>query len=147
MSADPLHTRLCEEYGCEVPIVAFAHTKDVIVAVVNAGGIGVLGGIAMTPDQLRSDIQWIRDRVGDKAFGIDLVILEPVRLHGLKRPVSDLQREVRPSNVLSFKRRQYLRREVQTGRRCGDRTWMTRINRLIPLRVTLVRLAPPDVGR
>ena len=74
MSADPLHTRLCEEYGCEVPIVAFAHTKDVIVAVVNAGGIGVLGGIAMTPDQLRSDIQWIRDRVGDKAFGIDLVI-------------------------------------------------------------------------
>ena len=77
MSGDPLHTRLCEEYGCEVPIVAFAHTKDVIVAVVNAGGIGVLGGIAMTPDQLRSDIQWIRERVGDKAFGIHLVIPAP----------------------------------------------------------------------
>ena len=50
---DPMHTRLCDEYGCEVPICAFAHTKDVIVAVTNAGGIGILGGVGRTPDELR----------------------------------------------------------------------------------------------
>jgi NAD(P)H-dependent flavin oxidoreductase YrpB (nitropropane dioxygenase family) len=71
---DPLHTRLCEEYGCELPIVAFAHTKDVIAAVSNAGGIGVLGATSLTPDELRSDIRWIRDKVGDKPFGIDLLV-------------------------------------------------------------------------
>ncbi len=74
MATDPLHTRLCDEYGCEVPIVAFAHTKDVIAAVTNAGGIGVLGATSSTPEELESDINWIRERVGDKAFGIDLLL-------------------------------------------------------------------------
>ena len=74
MNGDPMHTRLCEEYGCEVPVVAFAHTKDVIVAVVNAGGIGVLGGVGLKPEQLRSDIRWIKERVGDKPFGVDLLV-------------------------------------------------------------------------
>ena len=74
MNSDPLNTRLCEEYGCEVPIVAFAHTKDVIAAVTNAGGIGILGGTGMTPDELKSDIEWIRDKVGDRPFGVDLLV-------------------------------------------------------------------------
>ena len=74
MQGDPLHTRLCDEYGCEVPIVAFAHTKDVIVAVTNAGGIGILGATGQTPDELRSNIHWIRERVGDKPFGVDLLV-------------------------------------------------------------------------
>ena len=30
MDGNPLNTKLCEEYGCEIPVVAFAHTKDVI---------------------------------------------------------------------------------------------------------------------
>ena len=74
MSGDAMHTRLCEEYGCAVPVVAFAHTRDVIAAVVNAGGIGVLGGVGLEPEQLRSDIRWIKDRVGDKPFGVDLLV-------------------------------------------------------------------------
>ncbi len=71
---DPLHTRLSDEYGCELPIVAFAHTKDVIAAVSNAGGIGVLGATRLTPDELRSDIRWIRGKIGDKPFGVDLLV-------------------------------------------------------------------------
>ena len=74
VNEDPLRTKLCEEYGCEVPIVAFAHTKDVIAAVTNAGGIGVLGGIGMSPDGLRADIRWIKERVGDRPFGVDLIV-------------------------------------------------------------------------
>lgn len=73
MSADPLHTRLCDEYGCEVPIVSFAHTRDVTAAVVNAGGIGILGA-GPDPDELRANIAWIRERVGDKPFGIDMLL-------------------------------------------------------------------------
>ena len=74
MHDNPLHTRLCQEYGCELPIVAFAHTKDVIAAVTNAGGIGVLGGGRMTAEELRSAIRWIRERVGDRPFGVDLLV-------------------------------------------------------------------------
>ena len=74
MTVDPLHTQLCDEYGCEVPIVAFAHTKDVIAAVTNAGGIGVFGAGSRTPTELRSDISWIKERVGNKPFGVDLLM-------------------------------------------------------------------------
>ena len=74
MNGDPLHTRLCEEYGCEVPIVAFAHTRDVIVSVCNAGGIGILGGSGMEIDELRTNIRWVRERIGDKPFGVDLLV-------------------------------------------------------------------------
>ena len=74
MSSNPLQTRLCDEYGCEVPIVAFAHTKDVIAAVTNAGGIGILGGAGRRPEDLRSDIRWIRERVGNRPFGVDLLV-------------------------------------------------------------------------
>ena len=55
MTQDPLHTKLCDEYGCEVPIVAFSHTKDVVVAVTNAGGNGVFGALSRTPDELDGD--------------------------------------------------------------------------------------------
>ena len=74
MAGDPLHTRLCDEYGCEVPIVAFAHTKDVIAAVTNAGGIGILGGVGLPTDRLRADIRWLKERVGDRPFGVDLLV-------------------------------------------------------------------------
>jgi len=74
MSGNAMQTRLCEEYGCEYPIVAFAHTKDVIAAVTNAGGIGVLGATGSTPEEIRSAVRWIRERVGDKPFGVDLLV-------------------------------------------------------------------------
>ncbi|MBM3140867.1 MAG: nitronate monooxygenase [Chloroflexi bacterium] len=74
MHGNPLHTRLCDEYGCEVPIVAFAHTRDVIAAVTNAGGIGIFGGTGLAPDNLRTEIQWIKEKVGDRPFGVDLLV-------------------------------------------------------------------------
>lgn len=72
--SDPLRTRLCIEYGCDVPIVAFAHTRDIVALVTNAGGIGVLGAAPLTAEELRFNIQWIRERVGDRPWGVDLLI-------------------------------------------------------------------------
>jgi NAD(P)H-dependent flavin oxidoreductase YrpB (nitropropane dioxygenase family) len=60
--------------GIEFPIIAFTHCKDVVAAVVNAGGFAVLGEAMHTPDDISADIKWIRSRVGDKPFGIDLVL-------------------------------------------------------------------------
>lgn len=74
MNGDPLRTRFCEELDCEFPIVAFAHTREVIAAVTNAGAVGVLGATGLEPDELERDIRWIREQVGDKAFGVDLLV-------------------------------------------------------------------------
>lgn len=70
----PLHTPLCDKLGIEYPVVAFTHCKDVAVAVINAGGFAVLGEALHTPDEIAADIKWIRERIGGKPFGIDLVL-------------------------------------------------------------------------
>jgi hypothetical protein len=87
----PLHTPLCDKLGIEYPIVAFTHCKDVAVAVINAGGFAVLGEALHTPDQIESDIKWIRERVAGKPFGIDLVL--PSSVPGeARRPAGDDRR-------------------------------------------------------
>ncbi len=70
---DPLRTPLCDSLGIEYPIVAFTHCKDVAAAVINAGGFAVLGQTQSTPDEIEANIRWLREKIGDKKFGIDLV--------------------------------------------------------------------------
>ncbi len=74
VSVDPLQTKLCDKFGIEYPIAAFTHCKDVAAAVTGAGGIGVLGMAGASPDEIAAGVKWLRDRVGDKPFGIDVLI-------------------------------------------------------------------------
>ena len=73
VSSNPLHTKICDMFGIEFPIFAFSHCKDVVAAVTNAGGFGVLGELGRSPDEIAQDSEWLRERVGDKPFGLDLV--------------------------------------------------------------------------
>jgi len=66
--------------GVDVPILAFTHCRDVVAAVTKAGGFGVLGAAGHTPEQLDIDLQWIREEVGDKPFGVDIIV--PAKYEG-----------------------------------------------------------------
>jgi len=68
-----MRTELCERLGIEFPIFAFTHCRDVVAAVSNAGGIGVLGAVGFTAEQLAIEMKWI-DEHTDKPYGIDIVI-------------------------------------------------------------------------
>lgn len=70
----PLQSRVTEMLGVKYPIFAFAHSEDVIVEVCKQGGIGVYGGTRKTPSEIRQVLKNIRERVGERPFGIDLVI-------------------------------------------------------------------------
>ena len=72
--ASPLKTPIAERLGIEYPIFAFAHHEDVIVEVCKAGGIGIYGGTRKTPSEIRDLLKNIRSRIGDRPFGIDLVV-------------------------------------------------------------------------
>ena len=48
-----MRTPICERLGIEVPIFAFTHCRDVVVAVSKAGGLGVLGAVGFSPERLR----------------------------------------------------------------------------------------------
>ena len=69
-----MRTRLTEMVGCEYPIVAFSHCRDVIVAVTNAGGFGVFGAAGYDPDELDVELKWIDDHTGGRGYGIDVLI-------------------------------------------------------------------------
>jgi NAD(P)H-dependent flavin oxidoreductase YrpB (nitropropane dioxygenase family) len=60
--------------GIEFPIFAFSHCRDVVAAVSRAGGVGVLGALYFTPDELEMELDWIDEHVDGKPYGVDLVM-------------------------------------------------------------------------
>ena len=64
----PVRTAATELVGIDVPIFAFSHCRDVVAAVTNAGGFGVLGAVAHTPEQLDIDLAWIEEEVEGQAL-------------------------------------------------------------------------------
>ncbi len=59
--------------GCEFPLFAFSHCRDVIAEVSNAGGFGVLGAAGHTPESLDIELTWL-DEHTDKPYGVDLLV-------------------------------------------------------------------------
>jgi NAD(P)H-dependent flavin oxidoreductase YrpB (nitropropane dioxygenase family) len=69
-----MRTAITEMFGIDVPILAFSHCRDVVAAVTRAGGMGVLGAAAHSPKQLEIDLDWIEAEVGDRPYGVDVII-------------------------------------------------------------------------
>ena len=69
-----MRTAVCDMLGIEFPILAFSHCRDVVAAVSKAGGFGVLGATAFSPDQLDIELGWIESEIGDKPYGVDVLI-------------------------------------------------------------------------
>ncbi|MFC4119693.1 NAD(P)H-dependent flavin oxidoreductase [Nonomuraea zeae] len=69
-----MRTAICERLGIDFPLFAFSHCRDVVAAVTNAGGFGVLGAVAYSPDQLDTELTWIDERVGGRPYGVDVLV-------------------------------------------------------------------------
>ncbi|MHB2022214.1 MAG: nitronate monooxygenase [Mycobacteriales bacterium] len=69
-----MKTAVSDILPAEFPIFAFSHCRDVVAAVTNAGGVGVLGAVAHTPEELEIDLSWLEQQTGDRPFGVDLLM-------------------------------------------------------------------------
>jgi NAD(P)H-dependent flavin oxidoreductase YrpB (nitropropane dioxygenase family) len=69
-----MRTRVAELLGVEFPICAFSHCRDVVAAVTNAGGFGILGAVAHSPARLENELIWIEEQTGGKPYGVDLLL-------------------------------------------------------------------------
>jgi NAD(P)H-dependent flavin oxidoreductase YrpB (nitropropane dioxygenase family) len=67
-------TKVTDMLGVEFPILAFSHCRDVVAAVTRAGGFGVLGAVAHTPEQLDVDLRWIEEQTRGGRYGVDLLL-------------------------------------------------------------------------
>lgn len=75
-----MKTEICDQFGIDFPLFAFSHCRDVVAAVTNAGGFGVLGGVAFRPDQLDQELTWIDEQVKGKPYGVDIIV--PAKYEG-----------------------------------------------------------------
>jgi nitronate monooxygenase len=85
MARPVLRTRLCDMLGIEYPVVLAGMgpvaggimgpvaTSELVAAVSNAGGLGVIGGAGFGAERLREEINTVRSMT-DKPFGVDLLL-------------------------------------------------------------------------
>lgn len=80
MAQPTLRTPLCEMLGIKYPILlaGMARTSSgpLAAAVSNAGGLGVIGGLGYTPQQMRDIIHELKSNLSDPElpFGVDLAL-------------------------------------------------------------------------
>lgn len=85
MARPVLRTALCDMLGIEYPVILAGMgpvaggltgpvaTADLVAAVSNAGGLGVIGGAGFGAERLREEINKVR-AMTDKPFGVDLLL-------------------------------------------------------------------------
>lgn len=85
MSRTVLRTKVCDMLEIEYPVLlagmgptaggglGSAASAQLVAAVSEAGGLGVMGGAGFNPDALRMEIRKVRD-LTDKPFGVDLLM-------------------------------------------------------------------------
>ena len=73
-----MNNAVCRLTGCEFPLFAFSHCRDVVVAVSKAGGFGVLGATRFTPEQLEEELAWIDAHIDGAPYGVDVLVPEVV---------------------------------------------------------------------
>lgn len=93
MTQPKLHTPICDMFGIEYPVfsagmggIVSPSGPELAAAVSEAGGLGVLGGAFVPPDELRQWILQVRE-LTDKPFGVDTLIPFSVTQGNLNNPI------------------------------------------------------------
>jgi NAD(P)H-dependent flavin oxidoreductase YrpB (nitropropane dioxygenase family) len=80
-----LHTPTCDLLGIDVPVLQAGMSTytspELVAAVSNAGGLGIIGGLGRSPDELRAEIRKVRE-LTSRPFGVNHVMcrLDPTAL-------------------------------------------------------------------
>ncbi len=76
-----MKTKITELLGCKYPLfqggMAWIAESTLAAAVTNAGGCGIIAGGSAPIDYLREQIRICRDKVGDKPFGVNIMLMSP----------------------------------------------------------------------
>ena len=93
-----MKSKICDKLGMEFPLFAFTHCRDVVAAVSNAGGFGVLGAVGHTPESLEIELNWIDEHVDGNPYGVDLLIPNKIDAKGEMPTVSEVEARIPPEH-------------------------------------------------
>ncbi|ETR78791.1 2-nitropropane dioxygenase [Afipia sp. P52-10] len=150
----PLKTPLCDRLGIDVPVFGFVHSVQAAAEVTRNGGFGIYGATRDTPEEIRANLKTIRALVGDRPFGVDLVLPPNMPDHD-DRPAIEKQL---PEKHRAFVDSLIKRYEVPPASKAGMRSRFVRskdmavaqIEAVLESDVDLLACgigAPPDVLR
>ncbi|MBQ7924083.1 MAG: enoyl-[Clostridia bacterium] len=75
-----IKSKICDMLGIEYPVfqggMAWVADAELAAAVSNAGGLGIIAGMNMNGEQLRSELKKIRT-LTDKPFGVNVMLMSP----------------------------------------------------------------------
>ncbi len=74
-----MRTALSDELGLDIALFAFNYQPDVVIEVCKAGGMGVLGAVRFTPQELKEALDYIEANIGGRPYGVDVVM--PAKTH------------------------------------------------------------------
>jgi NAD(P)H-dependent flavin oxidoreductase YrpB (nitropropane dioxygenase family) len=69
-----MRSPVCDLLGIDFPLLAFSHCRDVVAAVTNAGGFGVLGAGGHTAEELDVELRWIDAHTHGRPYGADILV-------------------------------------------------------------------------
>ena len=69
-----MRTALSDELGVDLALFAFNYQPDVVIEVCKAGGLGVLGAVRFTPQELKEALDYIEANIGGRPYGVDVVM-------------------------------------------------------------------------
>ena len=87
--------------------------RDVVAAVSNVGGLGVLGAVGFGAKQLETELAWIDERVGDKPYGVDIVL--PNRYEGKGEDASSDELEAKLRELIPEEHRAFVKQILADG--------------------------------
>src|SRR5260221_14768095 len=85
-----MKTPICDMLDIDLPLLAFSHCRDVVGAVTNAGGFGVLGAPMHTPGQLEHELAWIEDHGYGRPYAADTLVPKKFQRKGHGRDAAGI---------------------------------------------------------
>jgi NAD(P)H-dependent flavin oxidoreductase YrpB (nitropropane dioxygenase family) len=82
-----IDTSLSRQLGIAHPVFGFAHDIATVAAITNAGGFGVYGATRRFPHEIRDELAELRRLVGDRPFGVDLVLPDGMPEHNSREAI------------------------------------------------------------
>ncbi len=108
MARPVLRTPICDLLGIEYPVVLAGMggvaTAELVAAVSEAGGLGIVGAAAMGPEEIEEQVKKVRSLTG-KPFGVDILL--PANVGAPPQPREGGERRELPANLLELLPPQY----------------------------------------